>query len=194
MQDTAQLVRCCQEGNLEAFSGLFRRYEKRVFELNLAILQNREEAKDALQDTFLQVFQYIDGYKAESAFETWITAIAVNCCRQRLRRRKIRQIFSLEYLTPRWLLHISPQNSPVAELDAKQRRQSLWEMVSGLDDRLRIPLILHYQHEFSCAEIADMLGLKLGSVYQQLHQGRERLRQQVAQQAHEQTAVLKRIG
>ena len=94
------VVRRCQEGNLDAFTTLFSHYQDHVYDLARAILRDGPAAEDAVQDTFLAVFQKIEGYKGDATFETWLTAVTVNQCRMRLRKRKIRGALSLEQLSP----------------------------------------------------------------------------------------------
>lgn len=77
---------------------LFERFQDRVYDLASAILEDQAEAEDALQDTFLRVFRDIAGYRHKSSFETWLVAVVVNVCRDRLRRRKVRQALSLDWL------------------------------------------------------------------------------------------------
>jgi len=96
MPDMQAVVRRCQEGQLDAFTTLFSHYQHHVYDLARAILRDEQAAEDAVQDTFLAVFQKIEGYKGDSTFETWLTAVAVNQCRMRLRKRKVRQALSLE--------------------------------------------------------------------------------------------------
>ena len=73
-----ELVRKVQAGNNHAFELLARRYYRSVFSLVAAHLSASNEVEDVVQDTFLAVFQKIGSFKGESAFETWLTAIAVN--------------------------------------------------------------------------------------------------------------------
>jgi RNA polymerase sigma-70 factor (ECF subfamily) len=87
MSALGKLVQHCQQGELAAFTNLFRRYEARIYRLAMAILHDEREAEDAVQDACLRVFERIKHYRAESSFETWLTAVVVNVCCDRLRRR-----------------------------------------------------------------------------------------------------------
>jgi RNA polymerase sigma-70 factor (ECF subfamily) len=183
MPDLPRLIARCQQGDLDAFAILFDQYQDRLFDLACTILGDREAAKDAVQDTLLIVFQKIGGFRGEAAFETWLIAIVVNQCRQKLRYRKLRQTLSLENLTGRWLGKLaSPAANPVTIVAKRQESQFLWEMVSRLDDRLRLPILLRYRYGFACDEIAEMLGLSINTIYEQLGQGRQALRRQRQQE------------
>lgn len=177
MPDEDELVRRCQQGDLRAFADLVEQYQDRLFDLAWTILQEREAAKDAVQETFLTVFQKIEGFRGEAALETWLVAITVNQCRSRLRRQKARRLLSLEGLSPRLFRAGKQGADPVAIVDQQMQRQALWQLVNRLDDRLRLPILLHYRYGLSGDEIASVLSVTKSTVYERLSQGRQRLRQ-----------------
>lgn len=177
MPDEDELVRRCQQGDLRAFADLVEQYQDRLFDLARTILQEREAAKDAVQETFLTVFQKIEGFRGEAALETWLVAITVNQCRSRLRRQKARRLLSLEGLSPRLFRAGKQGADPAAIVDQQMQRQALWQLVNRLDDRLRLPILLHYRYGLSGDEIASVLGVTKSTVYERLSQGRKRLRQ-----------------
>ncbi len=123
MQDIQDIVHRCQQGHLDAFDTLFSHYQNRVFDLACTIMRDEKAAEDVVQDTFLTVFQRIDSYKGESRFETWLTAVAVNHCRMRLRKRKIRQALSLEQLTPDRLFRLAGRGDDVSEIVHQRQRR-----------------------------------------------------------------------
>ena len=195
MLNIQKVVRQCQEGHLGSFTTLFNHYRHHVYDLACAILRDETGAEDVVQDTFLAVFQKIDGFKGDSAFKTWLTAIAVNQCRMRLRKQKIRQFLSLEQLSPRRLFHLSSQQQGIDELVYnRQRRQNLWDMVDKLQDRLRLPMILRYRYALSCGDIAIVLNRRTSTIYQQLNEGRRSLEEAQRQQNKVQVPVTKSTG
>lgn len=177
-----RLLTRCQQGDLEAFAALFRHFRQYVYDLACVILRDSGAAQDAVQDTFLRVMEKIDTFAGESAFETWLTAVAVNTCRSHLRRQKVHRFLSLDRMQPGQLLHFGASTPNIAhQVEERLHRQSLWEMVNSLPDRLRLPLILRYRYALPCPEIAAALGVQLGTVYQQLNEGRRQLEQMAAQ-------------
>lgn len=183
MQDIKKVVHLCQEGHLDAFTTLFTHYQRHVYDLACAILRDNTAAEDVVQDTFLAVFQKIEGFKGESAFETWLTAITVNQCRMHLRKRNVRQFLSLEQLSPRRLFRLSGRQQDIDELvHNRQCRQDLWDMVNHLQDRLRLPMILRYRYALSCGDIAIILNKRTSTIYQQLNEGRRFLEEMQQQQ------------
>jgi RNA polymerase sigma-70 factor (ECF subfamily) len=171
MTDLGKLVRRCQQGELAAFTELFHAYQGRVYRLAVTILRDERDAEDALQDVFERVFERIKDYRWQSAFSTWLTAIVVNRCRDKLRRRKVRRALSLDRLRGR------ANDVNLAETVARrQRRQTLWALVDRLDDKHRLPVILHYHEGLPCEEVARALGLRTSTVYSRLNTARVRLR------------------
>lgn len=183
------MVSQCQEGHLDAFTALFNHCQNHVYDVACAILRNEAAAEDAVQDTFLAVFQKIGSYKGEASFETWLIAITINQCRMRLRKQKVRQFLSLERLSRERLFGSRGSGEGVADtVHQRQRRQTLWELVDQLDDRLRLPLILRYRYALPCGEIANILGRRQSTVYQHLHEGRKLL-EKMAQQKEAESLV-----
>jgi RNA polymerase sigma-70 factor (ECF subfamily) len=178
MPDETQLVSRCQQGDLRAFADLVEQYQDRLFDLAWTILREREAAKDAVQETFLTAFQKIEGFRGEAALETWLIAIVVNQCRSRLRRQKARRLLSLDNLSPQRLFAAGKQNTdPAAIVGQRLQQEALWQLVDQLEERLRLPILLHYRYGLSGDEIAAALGVAKSTIYERLSQGRKRLRQ-----------------
>ena len=95
-----------------------------------------------------------------------------------MRRRKVRHFLSLENVAPRVLWRAFHRGKdPAAAVSEREQQRSLWQAVAELDDRLRLPIILRYQEGLSCGEIAEVLDLSLSTIYTQLSQGRQQLRE-----------------
>ncbi len=193
--DVRDLVQRCRAGDLRAFAALFERFQDRLYDLAWAILRDEAEAEDAVQDTFLRVFEHIDRYRGTSSFETWLVAVAVNVCRDRLRRRKVRQVLSLDWMGPGWLVRVLGRGEDPAEaMQQQEHRRSLWDTVDRLDERHRLPLILRYHYGLSCGEVAEALGLSTGTIYVRLSEGRRCLRQMLLERGQASPAVKSRMG
>src|SRR5215467_1136082 len=94
--DESQLVAQSRERDTTAFNELVRRYEGKIFRLAQHVTQNREDAEDVLQETFLKAYEHLDQFKGDSKFYTWIVRIAVNQALMKLRRRKTDKSVSLD--------------------------------------------------------------------------------------------------
>ncbi len=183
MLEDHALIQRCQEGDLDAFATLFQQHQQRIYNLARTILRHETDAEDVVQDTFLAVFRHIDAFKGDAAFTTWLTTIAVNQCRTRLRRHKLRRFLSLEWLNERQLAAAAnPSGNPASLVAAGEEADTLWQLVDQLNDRLRLPLLLRYRYDFSAQEIANMLDANPNRIYQQLYEGRQRLRLLAQQQ------------
>ena len=83
-------------GDSRAFAELVRRYEGKIFRLAQHVTQNREDAEDVLQETFMKAYEHLDQFQGNSKFYTWIVRIAVNQALMKLRRRKTDKSVSLD--------------------------------------------------------------------------------------------------
>ena len=171
MSDLDNLVQRCRRGELAAFTELFDSYQARAYRLAIAILHDPHDAEDAVQDVFVRVFERIRDYRGESAFSTWLTAIVVNRCRDKLRKRKVRRALSLDRLRGQ-----AGKDDLVETVERRQKQRTLWALVDRLDDKHRLPVILHYHEGLPCKEVARALGLRTSTVYSRLNTARVRLR------------------
>src|SRR5512133_3252790 len=94
--DESALVGRAREGDARAFSDLVRRYEGKIFRLAQHVTQNREDAEDVLQETFLKAYEHLDQFQGNSKFYTWLVRIAVNQGLMKLRKRKTDKSVSLD--------------------------------------------------------------------------------------------------
>ena len=161
----------CQEGDQAAFAEFFRCYKDKVYRLAVTILRDVQEAEDITQEVFLRLLRQIHSYRGEAAFDTWLTAITVNACRDRLRRQKLRRALPLE-----WLRGRARQQDTDEAVEQRQWKRSLWEQVDLLEDKYRLPVILFYYEGLPAGEVARVLGLTVSAVYARLNTARVRLR------------------
>jgi RNA polymerase sigma-70 factor (ECF subfamily) len=152
---------------------LLREHYSYIQRLALSILGDPHEAEDAAQETFIAANRSLDRFRGDSSPRTWLTAIAVNTCRGRLRKRRTRQ--GLQHALQ--ALHLA-QPVPVSMEDAAIQQdtlRALRQAVAGLDDRHRLPVLLRYVHALSVPEIAAALKTNPGTIYSRLHYARHML-------------------
>ncbi len=171
MSELDRLVQRCKQGDLAAFSQLFRGHEARLYRLAVTILRNERDAEDALQDAYLRIFERIKRFRGKSAFETWMTAIMVNVCRDQLRRQRVRRALPLD-----WLRDRPGRGDVVRDVGSRIQRQTLWSLVDRLDDKHRLPVVLHYHEGWSCGEVAEILAVRTSTIYSRLNTARVQLR------------------
>ena len=157
-------------GEIEA---LMQAHYAYIHRLALSILNDAAEADDAAQETFIAASRNLDGFRHQASPRTWLTSIAVNQCRSRLRKRKVRQGL-LHTLCNLHLLRPPAENPEVRAVQSEADRQ-LWRTVDALDDKHRLPVVLRYVHELSVPEIAAVLDLNEGTVHSRLHYARKKL-------------------
>ena len=149
--DIARLINRSRDGDDLAVADLMRAHEAPIYRLALSMLDDPAEADEATQDTFVAAVQRLHQFRGEAAFTTWLYAIALNVCRGRLRKRRVREKL------PRLLqCLIGAENSPPLEQIAIEHETdaAMWQAVKALDDRLREVIVLRYFHELRQAEIA----------------------------------------
>jgi RNA polymerase sigma-70 factor, ECF subfamily len=183
------LVERVRSGDKSAFEVLMHRYEDRVFRLSVGMLKNREDALDAVQDAFLNVYRKIDTFRGESAFSTWLYKIALNSVYMKLRSRaRHEQTESLDdleaVLDPAKIRILMPPLGWSERADdtllRKELSLKLREAVDSLPEEYRAIFNLREVEELSNQEVADILGLGLAATKTRLHRARLFLRQRLS--------------
>jgi RNA polymerase sigma-70 factor (ECF subfamily) len=145
-----------------------------VYRLALSILNDAAEAQDATQETFISAAESLSEFRGEAQLKTWLLAIAVNECRDTLRRRQRRQrLKSAMHKVQSLLSHTA---SPEDEAARNEDEERLYRAVSSLSQKQRLPILLRYVHNLSGPQIASVLGISEGTVYSRLYYARRRLR------------------
>ena len=153
-------------GRMDAFDRLYERYSSHVYNTCLGILGNPDDAKDAMQDTFVQLYRSLPKFRGRSKFSTWLYRITVNKCRDRLRSRpKWETADSLEWL--------ANDDEPVDVLTEEQVRRAMLK----LKPDYRTVLVLYYFQQLACDEIAETLNCSVDSIRVRLHRARKAFRQ-----------------
>jgi RNA polymerase sigma-70 factor (ECF subfamily) len=160
--------------SIQDIEALMMAHYASVRRLALSILNDAAEADDAAQETFLAASRAADDFRGQASPKTWLTAIAVNVCRGRLRKLGIRRRLQsvLESLHLATGSEASPERAAL-QGDADRR---IWQAVDSLDEKHRLVVILRYVHDLNADEIAAALRTSQGTVYSRLHYARQRLR------------------
>jgi RNA polymerase sigma-70 factor, ECF subfamily len=185
--DEATLVAQAREANTSAFAELVRRYEGKIFRLAQHVTQNREDAEDVLQETFMKAYEHLDQFQGNSKFYTWIVRIAVNQALMKLRRKKTGRTVSLDETID------TGEDTVVREIAAwdenpEQRfsREELGEIlesaIQSLEPPYRSVFVLRDIEDLSTEETADALGLSIPAVKSRLLRARLQLRERLTRQ------------
>ena len=152
------------------FIGLCREHMAALYRMAASILRSPPDAEDAVQDAVLVAWERLGTLRDPSAFRMWMMVILSNSCRTMLRKKK-RIVLSQE---------VEPQQ---AQTDDTARM--LWEAVLALDERMRLPIVLHYYEGFSIEEIAVIVRAPKGTVAARMSRARERLKRELTQRGEQ---------
>jgi RNA polymerase sigma-70 factor, ECF subfamily len=166
-------VRRVLGGDVGAFAGIVQRWQGRLVNLAWRFCHDRSMAEDMAQDAFVKAFRALATFRHESAFSTWLTAIALNSYRSSLRQRPATPV-RLESDSA-----TSNQPGPLTRLLARERASAIRQMVMMLPPRYRDPIGLFYFEEMNLAETARILGLPEGTLKARLHRGKELLKRRL---------------
>jgi RNA polymerase sigma-70 factor (ECF subfamily) len=171
-----ELVRACQAGESSAFDILVARWEDKIRGAAYRLLGSQEEAQDAAQEAFLKAYRGLPRFKQEARFSSWLYQIALNLCRDRLRRRKGRTMVSLEVLEE--VGPVIPGGGPAA-LDLVQQQdlaRTVRRAIGELSEEQREVVILKEYQGLTFLEIAQALDLPVSTVKTRLYRGLGQLR------------------
>lgn len=182
------LVKKSQKGDYPSFEELVKRYEKKIYNLAYRIMGNREDASDVLQETFLQAFKKLSGFKGKANFSTWLYRIAVNICLMRKRKGKRMETVSLDIpiLTKKEdeikrELRDDWSESPLATLENEEVKRNLSKAIDSLPEEYKTVFLLRGLNGLSNEEVANVLKISLPAVKSRLHRARLFLRDKLSQ-------------
>jgi len=166
----AELVRRFLAGDVEAFTELVRRHERRVYSVCLRILGDVDDAADATQDTLLSVVRKLDGFRGDAAFTTWLHRIAMNVCYDHLRRAQRRPVLHrvIDDELPAHEAGPPVPDHADAIVDARIVEAALAEV----PEDFRVAIVLADMQDLPYEEIAKVLDLPIGTVKSRVHRGR----------------------
>ena len=176
-----QVISGCIAGEESAIERLILQYQDGVYRLVFSVLNDSVEANEATQDTFIAALSALESYREQASFKAWLFTIALNISRNRLRKRKTLARLN-EALQIIFRVQIQKIPSPEDAVIQNEKDAALWRALKKLGEKQRIPIVLRYFHDFSSAEIAEILGISEGTVHSRLHTGRERLRIELEKQ------------
>ena len=185
--DERHLIERCKRGDLSAFNELVLRYEKQVYNLAYRLTGNYDDANDVASDTFLRVFNSIGKFRGDSAFSTWLYRIVTNVYLDARKRRTAHPHCSLEECLEvddgALVREIEdPSDGPEHRVEEAERHAALLAAINELPDFQRVIIVLYHIQEMPYDEIADILGMPLGTVKSRLNRARRALRDKLAAQ------------
>jgi RNA polymerase sigma-70 factor (ECF subfamily) len=177
-QNEAELIARILGGEKELFHDLIRPYERMVYLTLFSIVKNEAEAEDGAQEAVISAYRYLASFRAEAKFSTWLTTIAINEGRKRLRKAKGAAEDSLDEQLEGQEGDYTPapltdwREIPLEALERKELREALRTAVAELPGIYRQVFMLRDLEEFNVEETAQALGLSANVVKVRLHRAR----------------------
>ncbi|UCC78401.1 MAG: RNA polymerase sigma factor [Candidatus Zixiibacteriota bacterium] len=167
-----ELAASASKGNERAFREIISRFRPRILSICLKMLKNSTEATEAAQDTFVKIYFHLKDYDPEKSFSSWAASIAMNECRDRLRKRKrysqtFRELSDIDVDTR--------QTYADEDYESQKRVKRVEDAIEKLPEKLKEVLVLKAYGDYSYEEIAGILKIKIGTVMSRLFRAREKL-------------------
>lgn len=184
-----ELVDAFQGGDLAAFDVLVYRWDRKIQAAIFRIMGTEDEARDLCQEAFLRAYRALGGFKGEARFSSWLYQIALNLCRDRMRRSKGRTLVSLDELEEagNGLLQKGP--TPLELVEAGDMSRAVASAVAALPAEQREVIVLKEYQDLTFVEIAEILGVPLSTVKTRLYRGLGQLRHKLERQGIRRAAV-----
>jgi RNA polymerase sigma-70 factor (ECF subfamily) len=173
-----QLLACFAAGDRSALEELFRRYRQPAYRVAHRLLGHEADALDAVQEGFVKALTRLSGFQGRSSFKTWLLRVVSNAALDLGRQRGRREAQSLEAAAggdelPAQLL---TAEAAWAGLEQADLRVALDRALATLSDAQRQTFVLFADAELSYREVADALGISIGTVMSRLFYARQKLR------------------
>lgn len=176
-----ELVESFQSGDASAFDALVQRWDRKIQGAIYRVMGSDEEARDLCQEAFLRAFRGLGTFKREARFSSWLYQIALNVCRDRLRRRKGKSHVSLDEIEAEPAFVV---NGPTA-LELVERgdlARAVARAMESLPPEQREVVILKEYQGLTFPEIADVLDVPVSTVKTRLYRGLDLLRHRLERQ------------
>lgn len=171
-----ELVERHRCGDDAAFDEVYERFGEMVYNLALRLSGNREEAADLTQEIFLRIYRHLGSFGGRSTLKTWVFRVAVNHCRDRLSRHQVETEPILDGVEEREVAFADPARSPEELALAADDGRRVTAGLACLAPCFREAVVLRDLEGLSYEEIADVLGVRVGTVRSRIARGRDQLR------------------
>jgi RNA polymerase sigma-70 factor (ECF subfamily) len=149
-----ELISNCKKQNLKAQEELYNKFSGILFAVCLKYSPNYHEAEDNLQDAFLTIFERIEQFKGKGSFEGWMKRIAINTVLQKYRKKKIFHLSNEEQIEEEEVVEVENNQVPL---------DFLLKIVQELPNRYRLVFTMYVLDDYSHKEIADSVGISVGT-------------------------------
>lgn len=167
-----------KNGSKETFEAVVNAYMKDAYYIALGFVGNHDDAMDLSQDAFYKAYKHRKSLREDAKFFPWFYQILKNLCFSFLRKKKNKQMASLDQAEAYNFTEDSNDTfDPQAITHANEAKQQLWQAIAKLNPKHREVIILRHFREFSYDKIAQMLFCSRGTVTSRLYYARKRLKE-----------------
>jgi RNA polymerase sigma factor (sigma-70 family) len=167
----SELVERIARGEKDLFEIIIRRYNQRLYRIGMSILNDDQEAEDAMQTAYISAYENLSKFEGRSSFGTWLTRIMLNQCYSQLRKKR-NPTLDVDLLEG-----ITSMKTPANILMNKELNQALEDAVSGLPEKYRLVFVLREIEGLSVQETADSLSIEDSNVKVRLNRAKVMLRE-----------------
>jgi RNA polymerase sigma-70 factor, ECF subfamily len=187
VDDEASLVAQLRAGDQAAFEQVVRAYGGRLLAVARRIVGSEEDARDVVQDAFMNAFKSLDRFEGNAKLSTWLHRIVVNAALMRLRTRKRKPEQSIESMLPTFLddghheERFQSWDEPIDKImERAENRELVRKQIDALPEGYRTVLVLRDIEGLDTEETANVLGLSVNATKIRLHRARQALRSLLA--------------
>src|SRR5215467_461809 len=170
-------------GDASSFNELIQRWERPIYALAYRQIGREEDARDVCQETFLRAYRALNGFRGQAKFSSWLYRIALNLCRDWLRRERRAPIVQPPEDVD--LMDLAAAREPSETIEDRVARKDMSRAVeramARLPEEQRTAIVLKEYHGLTFQEIADLVGCPLSTVKTRLYQGLAVLRRELSQ-------------
>ena len=170
-----KLILRFQEGDINAYNELVKRYKDRLFNFVLRYFNNAEQAEDVVQDTLIKLYTHASYYKNIAKFSTWIFTIAKNNALTELRKNKRKQTDSLWTEDGKVIDINSKEESLESKVQNEIAIDQLNKFLDEIPENFRMAVVLRDFQELSYEEISKILKIPIGTIKSRINRGRIQL-------------------
>jgi len=173
-----RLLDLAGEGCPLALEELFRRYRSVAYRVAIRLLGNEADALDAVQEAFVKALTHLPSFQGRSSFKTWLLRVVSNASMDLGRQRGRREALSMDAMGARHREEMEPyvQSESSRGMERADLRLKLQQAMNQLPAAQRQTFVLHAEAELSYREVAEVLGISIGTVMSRLYYARQKLR------------------
>lgn len=192
--DDRELVRRAQQGDADAFRGLFERYHRRAYSLAYGVVRNPDQALDVVQDAFIKAHKHLGKFEGTSSFYTWLYRIVMNLAIDHIRKvKRVRNVDFEDTLAQQGTQGVSEDSllprildeNPSRTLIRKEMRAHISEALEELSENHRAVLIMRELDGMSYEEMAQAMGCSKGTIMSRLFHARKNMQKRLLERMGE---------